>query len=865
MNKEKSKTKRRVHELAKELKLSSRELIRAIKKLGIPVSTHMSSLEPLDVERIYQYFTPSEEKKIIEERIKPTVIRRRVKRLKVGPEPKPKPEPVPEKAEVPAEEPAKTIEPPPEEPAIKVEPPPELIKEEVPERVTSPPEKLKKEELPAEKVIKEEEKEKLKETPEPVSKPIPEKKKPSLKKKKPHHKEEPAQIIKRPEPSPPGENEVRKKKKELRPKKKRVLISEAEPKAEKIIRRKGKKETRVVIHAPKAFRKKERKIIPGKKVAPEVPKKTEITVPKPIKRKIRISELITVGELSKKMGVKASEVIKKLWELGLMATINQSIDVDTAQLISEEFGYEVEKVSFEAEEILAREEDDEASLVPRPPVITVMGHVDHGKTKLLDAIRETNVTDSEAGGITQHIGAYHVSLEQGEIVFIDTPGHEAFTAMRARGSQVTDIVVLVVAANDGVQEQTVEAINHARAANVPIIVAINKIDLPEADPEKVKRELTEHGLVPEEWGGDTIFVEISAKQKINIDKLLEMILLQAEILELKANPNKLARGVIIESRLDKGQGPVATVLIQEGTLKVGDPFVTGQIFGKVRAMLDYKGKKIKQAGPSYPVEVLGFSETPNAGDSFIVVSDERKARLAVEYRQQKERQPGLTIANRVTLENLYERIKEEEIKELKLIIKADVHGSIEALKEAIKGIDTRGIKIDIIHSSVGAINESDIMLASASNAIIIGFNVNPDSKAQSLALTEKVDVRTYNIIYDVIDDLKKAIEGLLSPIRKEKVLGRAEVIQVFQISKVGTIAGSKVIEGKIVRGALARLIRDGGVVHEGKIFSLKRFKDDVKEALAGYECGIKLENFNDILENDIIEAYTYEEIAPKLD
>ncbi|MFH1337196.1 MAG: translation initiation factor IF-2, partial [Candidatus Zixiibacteriota bacterium] len=532
----------------------------------------------------------------------------------------------------------------------------------------------------------------------------------------------------------------------------------------------------------------------------------------------------------------------------------------------EEFGYEVEKVSLAAEEVFAREEDDEASLHPRPPVVTVMGHVDHGKTKLLDAIRETNVTDKEAGGITQHIGAYLVDLPQGEIVFIDTPGHEAFTAMRARGSQVTDIVVLVVAANEGVKEQTTEAINHARDARVPIIVAINKIDLPEANPEKIRRELAEQGLLSEEWGGDTIFVEISAKQKTNIDKLLEMILLQAEILELKANPNKLARGVIIESRLDKGQGPVATVLIQEGTLKVGDPFVSGQIYGKVRAMFNDKGKPIEKAGPAFPVEVLGFAGTPNAGDSFIVVSEERKARMVAEHRQQKERQQEWAKVHKVTLENLYDKIKEEELKELKLIIKADVHGSIEALTKALMGINTNErIKLNLIHSAVGAVNESDVMLASASNAIIIGFNVAPDQKSQNLASVEHVDIRTYNIIYDVIDDIKKAMEGLLAPIRKEMILGRAEVIQLFHVSKVGTIAGSKIVEGKMVRGASARLLRNDEVIHEGKISTLKRLKDDVKEALTGYECGIKLDGFNDIQLNDTVEAYTYEEVASRLE
>ncbi|MBW1679375.1 MAG: translation initiation factor IF-2, partial [Deltaproteobacteria bacterium] len=752
--------KKRVFELAKELNMASKELITTIKKIGIPVSNHMSALNPHDIERIIQYHTPPEEKEITEERIKPSIIRRRVKRLK----------PEPEKTEPPTEEPAKKTEPLTEKPELKVKLPSAPVKEEAAE-------KLQAKEISAKK------KEKLKSVPVLV---------PEKKKRKAKSKEEPAQIIKRPESPPPAEEAVPAKQKEVKAKKRRVLISGSDPATEKAPRKKWRKETRVVVKTPKVFRKRERKIIHGKKAGPVSPKKPAITIPKLIKRTIRVSELITVGELSKKMGVKASGVIKKLWELDLMATINQSIDVDTAQLIAEEFGYEVEKVSIAAEEVLVRHEDDEANLLPRPPVITVMGHVDHGKTKLLDAIRETNVTEGEAGGITQHIGAYHVNLNQREIVFIDTPGHKAFTAMRARGSQITDIVVLVVAANGGVQEQTVEAINHARDAKVPIIVAINKIDLPEADSEKVKRELAEHGLTPEEWGGDTIFVEISAKQKSNIDKLLEMLLLQSEVLELKANPNKLARGVTIESRLDKGQGPVATVLVQEGTLKVGDPFVSGQIFGKVRALLDDKRKKIKEAGPSLPVEVLGFSGIPNAGDSFIAVSEERKARLAVEYWQQKKREQELVRESKVTLDNFYDKIKEGECKELKTIIKADVHGSIEALAKTINDINTNEeIKLNLIHSSVGAINESDVMLAAASNAIIIGFNVTPDHNAQNLASTENVDVRTYNVIYDVIDDIRKAMEGLLTPIRKEKILGRAEVIQAFHVSKVGTIAGSK--------------------------------------------------------------------------
>jgi len=887
--------KKRVHELAKELNLSSKELIKTIKKLGIPVQNHMSALEAPDIERVLQFLTPPEQKKVIEERVRPSVIRRRVERLQVEPEekeiPPEKPAPEEKKEEALEEKPSEKVEPPIKEPVsepeLKLEPPsptqeiappeiePQPVSEPLDETTSLPSPKI--EEQKEEKVSHEpeqiEEKVKLpaKPSPPPIAKlPKPKIKEPLAPKKQwDKIKEEPALIIKKPEiiishEEGDGSLEAMGNK----PRKKRVMVSELEPTVEKIFRKKGRREAKVTISSFKAFPKKERRAFKEKeeeKAALTAGKKPEVVPPKAVKRKIKVAELITVGELAKKMGVKASAIIKKLWELGLMVTINQAIDIDAAQLVAEEFGYEIEKVSLDEEELLERPEDDATKLRPRPPVITVMGHVDHGKTKLLDAIRQTNVTAEEAGGITQHIGAYHVNLPQGEIVFIDTPGHEAFTAMRARGSQVTDIVVLVVAANEGVQEQTIEAINHAREAKVPIIVAINKIDLPDANPELVKRQLAEKGLIPEEWGGDTIFVEISAKQKINIDKLLEMILLQAEILELKANPEKLARGVVIESRLDKGQGPVATVLIQEGTLKVGDPFVTGQIFGKVRAMLDDKGKRIKKALPSYPVEVVGFPETPHAGELFVVVSDERKARMIADYRKQKERQLELAQSTKVTLENLYDKIKQEEVKELKLILKADVHGSIEAIQEALGGLNTKEIKLNTIHSAVGAISESDVMLAAASNAIIIGFNVTPDQKAQNLAQVEKVEIRTYSIIYEIIEDIKKAMEGLLAPIQKEKFLGRAEVLQTFSISKVGTVAGSKVLEGKVVRGALARLMRNGKVVYEGKISSLRRFKDDVKEALQGYECGIMLEGFDDIKVNDTIEAYTIEEVAQKLD
>jgi translation initiation factor IF-2 len=550
-------------------------------------------------------------------------------------------------------------------------------------------------------------------------------------------------------------------------------------------------------------------------------------------------------------------------QMGQLVSINQLLDVNIAIEVAQEFGMEAQAVSLE-KEALGEEAEDESQAVPRPPVVTIMGHVDHGKTLLLDAIRQTNVVEGESGGITQHIGAYKVKLDNGEVVFLDTPGHEAFTAMRARGAQVTDVVVLVVAADDGVMPQTIEAINHARAAQVPIVVAINKIDKPEANLEKVKQDLTKYDLVPEEWGGKTISVDVSAKQKQGLDTLLEMLLLEAEMLELKANPNKLARGSIIEAGLDRGRGAVATVLVQSGTLRVGDAFVCGLYSGRVRALLDDRGNRIKQALPSTPVEVLGLSGIPQAGDAFVVVPNERRAHQIAESRQQKEREQTLASTSRITLEDLHQQIKDGEVKELKVIIKADVQGSVEAVSEALEKLGTPEVKIISIHGSVGGITESDVMLASASNAIIVGFNVRPEPKATQLAERERVDINLYTVIYQLVADVKAAMEGLLEPVFKEIFLGRVEVRQVFNVSKVGRIAGCYVTEGKVNRGASCRLIRDSVVVYEGNIATLRRFKDDVKEVAAGYECGVGLENFQDIKQGDTVEAYTKEEIAPQL-
>jgi translation initiation factor IF-2 len=596
--------------------------------------------------------------------------------------------------------------------------------------------------------------------------------------------------------------------------------------------------------------------------------KAELTVPKAIKRRVKVGESITVGELAKRMGIKSGEVIKQLLQMGVMANINYPIDFDSAVIVAGEFGYEVEHASMQEEELLALGSRKEGKAIPRPPVVTIMGHVDHGKTSLLDGIRQTRVTEAEAGGITQHIGAYHVKLPegQGEVVFLDTPGHEAFTAMRARGAQVTDLVVLVVAADDGVMEQTVEAINHAKAAGVPLVVAVNKIDKPNANPERVKRELGNYGVVSEEWGGDVLFAEVSAKKLIGIQELLEKILLQAEILDLMASPDVPASGRIIESRLDKGRGPVGTVLVQQGTLKVGDYFVCGSQYGRVRAMFDDRGHKVEEVTPGLPVEVQGFNGIAEAGDEFMVLEDERKAKQIAMMRQQKLREATLARISRVTLEKLYQQVKEGAVKELKMVLKADVHGSIEALAKALSELGSKEIKVSLIHTGMGEITESDIMLASASDAIVVGFNVRANPKAQTLAEQEQVDVRYYDVIYNLLQDVHAALEGLLEPIVEEKVLGRAEVRQVFSITKIGVIAGCMVQDGKIERNALARVLRGGKTVSEGgRINSLKRFKEDVKEVMAGYECGIGIDRFSDFQTGDIIEAYIQEKVKALLE
>ena len=588
----------------------------------------------------------------------------------------------------------------------------------------------------------------------------------------------------------------------------------------------------------------------------------EPRAPKQLPDKIIFTESLTVGELAKKLHKEPSEIIKKLLFLGIMSNINQELDADTITLIASEYGVGVEEKILinELEFETIEENDDPSTLQERPPVVTIMGHVDHGKTSLLDAIRQSSVVSSEAGGITQHIGAYQVEINNKKISFLDTPGHAAFTTMRARGAKVTDITILVVAADDGVMPQTVEAVNHAKAAGVPIIVAVNKMDKPDANPDRVMQELTEHGLVAEAWGGETIFVNVSALKRQGLDELLEMILLVAEVQELKANPSKRARGSVIEAELDRGRGPVATVLVQHGTLHVGDPIVVGSTFGKVRAMVNDKGRRIKEAGPSTPVEITGLNDVPQAGDQFMVFEDEKKARSIGEKRAVKRRETELRASARVSLDDLFNQIKEGDVKEVNVIIKGDVQGSVEALRGSLEKIDVEGARVRIIHSGVGAITESDVILASASNAIIIGFNVRPDANAKVTAEQQKVDIRLHRIIYKVMEEIEAAMKGLLEPVYQEKIIGQAEVRQVFKVSKVGNIAGCYVTDGKITRDSGVRVIRDSVVIFEGKLDTLKRFKDDVKEVAQGYECGITIEKYNDIKEGDVIEAFIMEEV-----
>ena len=604
---------------------------------------------------------------------------------------------------------------------------------------------------------------------------------------------------------------------------------------------------------------------PSKKIdkkaesAPKAKKaKEEPSAPK----EVEIPEEISVGDFAAKLGVSPTAVVKKLFEIGVMASVSQTIDFDTAALIGDDLGFIIKQeiIVTDEDRLFNDVEDKEEDLKPRPPVVVVMGHVDHGKTSLLDTIRKTNVIAKEAGGITQHIGAYRVRIHDKKITFLDTPGHEAFTSMRMRGAQVTDIAILVVAADDGIMPQTVEAINHAKAAGVTIIVAINKIDKEGANPDKIKQELTEYDLIPEEWGGDTICVPISAKYNQNIDELLEMVILVAEMKELKANPDRRAKGTVIEAQLDKGRGPVATVLVQNGTLKTGDIVVAGTAEGRVRAMVDDRGNKVKKAGPSVPVEIIGLSEVPEGGDTFYAVDDEKKARAVVEKRKEKIKEEHIKSRSVVSLDALFDQIKEGEVKDLNIIVKADVQGSVEAIKQSLEKLTNDEVRICIIHGGVGTINESDVMLASASNAIIVGFNVRPDAATMESAQRQNVEIRLYRVIYQAIEEIEAAMKGMLEPAFRENVIGHAEIRQTYRISGVGTIGGCYVTDGKIQRNCEVRIVRDGIVVHEGTMNSLKRFKDDVKEVQTGYECGIGIERFNDIKEGDVVECFVMEEI-----
>jgi len=871
-------SKVRVYELAKEFGIENKEFIARLKTLGIAVKSHSSTLEDSEVERVRREFAAKGEMEVVEKRVKSTVIRRRAVRLPVGE--------APEAEEAAAPAPEAPVEP--AEPAGK-------------EERADKPEKEEKAGMPEKAAVPVKTAETGIEEPQAAAAPPVSEKAPAKPEQPP--KKEPdlsrqAQIIRRPEPvgaktspRPPAaitpQTQIRKPAgpAPAPPRGQAAPSSGAEARgAAAGADKKGKKAVEVVMDSVAAKKKSMIKQVIDKKdkrvrlreiEEEESPrwkgerkavvrmKKTEITTPKAIKRRIRISEAIRVGELAKQMSVRASDVINKLLGLGMMVTINQSIDVDAATLIAAEFGYQVEAVTAEYDELLQRVETEPRNLKPRAPVVTVMGHVDHGKTSLLDAIRQTNVIEGEAGGITQAIGAYHVHVKDRDIVFLDTPGHEAFTAMRARGARVTDIVVLVVAADDGVMEQTVEAINHSRSAGVPIIVAVNKIDKPNATPDRIKQELAQHNLMSEEWGGDALFADISAKKKIGIENLLELILLQADVLELKADPDRPARGIVIEAKLDKGRGPVATVLIQEGTLREGDAFSAKTEYGRVRAMIDDQGRRVKEAGPSMPVEVIGFSSVPQAGSEFIGVEDEKKAKNISEYWIRKEREKELAASSKITLEQLYQRIK-EGAKELNVILKADVQGSLEALTEALHKLSTDEIKLKLIHSSTGAITETDVMLASASDAIILGFRVRPDARVVEIAEKEGVEIKLYDIIYNAINDVRAAMEGLLEPEFKEVVQGRAEVRETFRIVKVGTVAGCYVTDGKIPRSASVKLVRDGVVVYDGKIASLKRFKDDAKEVTAGMECGLGIEGYNDIRTGDVIEAYITEQIERKL-
>jgi translation initiation factor IF-2 len=861
-----SVAKIRVYELAKEFGMAPKNLVAKLRTLGVEVANHMSNLDGVDADRVRRAIERERQESLVEERLSDTVIRRRSRSAGAA-----RPAPAPP---APAPPPLAEIEPP--------APPPEMPLVTASASAPSEPEvaaSVAEAHAPSVSEVT------VEATPVAAEEPV---------------GAAPAEIASEAETEPtllPGEArtvptvpvpvkipqpvvtgsaatgqfiqlpglgsreagvpkiEIKDRDEELRRMGRGGLIS----------RGPGGRDWR----APGAPGQRpggpprKKVAMAGKKL-----KQTLITTPAEHKRVIRMGETIGVADLAQKMGVKGNEVVKKLWALGMMGVnINQNIELDAASLIATEFGYQVESTAFNEEEVISEGQvvDDPEDLVPRAPVVTVMGHVDHGKTSLLDAIRKANVAAGEAGGITQHIGAYRVHTPQGDVVFLDTPGHEAFTAMRARGAQMTDIVVIVVAAEEGPMPQTIEAIKHAQAAEVPILVAINKIDKPGANPAMVKTRLMEQRLVGEEMGGETIYVEVSAKTKQGIDRLLEMLALQAEVLELKANPKKAAKGHVVEARLDRGRGAIATVLVKEGTLRVGDLVVAGEAYGKLRAMLGDKGQNISEAPPSTPVELLGLDGVPEAGEIFNVVADEKSAKALVEHRRELRKRKEASSNTRVSLENILEKIKLGEVKEVRIVLKADVQGSVEAISNALRNLSTPTVGVNVISAGVGGITESDVTLAKASAAIVVGFNVRPAGKSRALADQEGVDIKLYQIIYDAIDDVKKAMLGMLSPVTKEKVLGRAEVRQVFHITKAGTVAGCTVVDGKVTRRSHVRLIRDSVVVHTGRLSSLRRFKEDASEVTHGYECGIGIENYGDVKEGDIIEAFEVESIAAVLD
>jgi len=871
--------KMRVFELAKELSIDARELMKVAKDLAISVENNMSLIDVHDIDRIKKRFQKESEKQpdefpqdsYVEKRVSANVIRRRARVS-----------PVPEKpAEVPSvtEETRAAEEPKAEEVEKKAEKikraaPPKAseVEKPAPAKEAGRPAQEAAPEIPTPAEPREER------APAPTSaelKPGPEEIQAAEEEKPKEERppeEKPAVTPQEAEKAKEQEEEKKKKEKKKGKKGKPLEVVEAPGEEGALPRHAAKK--------PKKVKEKEvytqvdlygsEKLAAGKKQKKRKDRRAIAQRSLVKKKKIRIGRAITVGNLAKEMGVKASDVIRILMDLGVMANQNQYISADEASFVASELGFETEVTRDEIKETyLTPPSFAPEDLEPRPPVVTVMGHVDHGKTSLLDAIRQENVIDSEYGGITQHIGAYQARCNGRTITFIDTPGHEAFTSMRSRGAQVTDFVVLVVAADDGVMDQTKEAINHARAANIPILVAVNKIDKPNANPQRVREQLAEVGLVPESWGGDTIFVDVSAKNHIGIDELLEMILLQAEVMDIKSSRKDGARGVVLESKLDKARGPMATVLIQSGELSRGDVFVVGTTWGKARGVFDFTGKPISKAEPATPVEIIGFSELPSAGDNFFVVPNEKKAKDIVSYFQESDeiqRQQRQGPKEKVTLEDLYSQVQQGKIKDLNLIIKGDVHGTVEAIQGAVEGIDAgEDLRINIIHSAVGGITENDILLASTAKAIVVGFNVRPEPTARTLAKKYHVEIKLYTIIYDLIEDIKKALKGMLEPVYEEVIQGRAEVRDLFKVPKVGTIAGCMVTDGQITRGAGARLVRDNVVVFEGKVDSLKRFKEDVREVQSGYECGIGLSGFNDIKIGDVIEAFSQQKVEAELE